>query len=205
MGPRPTVARAFLGAQPVACLLILAAGALAGGCGRPPSEEELQRLFDQGESLCLEAQWVEARAPLQEFLRYRPNHAGAHFYLGRTYFYFRPAIAEGELQTALELFIEGGRISPIERYGADYFELINNVESAKVCLLQIDLMLTLRAPPAAMRPLLDRAEQYLREADAAMPGTEEVEQLEQAIAGYRDLRSLAFPKNRGPLNVPANP
>lgn len=179
-------------------------GAAAGGCGGSPSEEELQSLFNQGEILCREAQWMEARAVLQEFLLHRPNHAGAHFYLGRTYFYFRPAIAEGELQTALELFIEAGRISPIERYGADYFELINNVESAKVCLLQIDLMLTLHAPPAAMRPLFDRAKRYLREADAVMPGTKEVERLEEAIAGYRDLRSRAFPKDRDPLHVPTS-
>lgn len=204
MGQWPIAARAVFGARPIACLLILVVGAVVGGCGGPPSEEELQTLFDQGESLCLEARWVEARAVLQEFLLYRPNHAGAHFYLGRTYFYFRPALAEGELQTALELFIEGGRVSPIERYGADYFELINNVESAKVCLLQIDLMPNLRMSPAARRPLLDRAERYLRKADAVMPGTKEVEGLEEAIAGYRDLRSRAFPKDRDPLHAPAN-
>lgn len=104
----------------------------------------------------------------------------------------------------MELFIEGGRISPIERFGHDYFELICNVESAKVCLLQIDLMLALGAPPAAVRPVLQRAERYALEAEAVMPGTKDVELLQQALAGYRLLRFPAFPRRRKPLEAPAN-
>ena len=137
--------------------------------------------------MCLEARWNEARAVLKQFLLHRPNHAGAHFYLGRAYLFsddFRPAIAEGELQTALELFIEGGRISPIERFGDDYFELICYVESAKVCLLLTEYLQTQGVPEEAVKPLLRRAARYANEADAVMPGTKDVKTLQRAIAGF---------------------
>jgi len=186
----------------LACLLLLASGPLLVGCDRSPDEQELQALFDDGENLCREQKWEKARAVLKEYLLYDPDHAGAHFYLGRTYFYFRPAIAEGELQTALELFVEGGRISTIERFGHDYFEYICNLESAKICLLQVDLGLELGAPPAATEPLLERAGRYAREAGAVMPGTKDVRRLQEAISAYRLLRS-AFPKRRNPLAPPA--
>lgn len=179
--------RPVLGPRLFVCLVCIAPCSLVAGCGAALDEQELQGLFDQGEYLCREARWTEARAVLREFLLHRPNHAGAHFYLGRAYLLsddFRPAIAEGELQTALELFIEGGRISPIERFGHDYFELICNVESAKVILLQTEYMLAQGAPLRAAMPLLERASRYAHEAEAVMPGTKDVELLKDAITGY---------------------
>ncbi len=202
MRRQPIFARTLLGARPLACVLVVAVALIAGGCGSAPSEEELQTLFDQGELLCLEKRWQEARAVLKAYLIYSPDHAGAHFYLGRSYLFFRPVIAEGELQTALELFTEGGRISTIERFPDDYFELICNIEAAKACLLQIDLMLAWGAPPALAQSLLERAERYVREADTVMPGTQEVGVLEQMIAPYRRLRSHTFPRNRNRLGAP---
>lgn len=204
MRRQPIFARTVFGARLLACVLVVAAVPFVGGCDGSPSEEELQALFDQGEFLCRETRWKEARVVLREFLLYRPNHAGAHFYLGRAYLFTRPVIAEGELQTALELFIEGGRISTVERFGHDYFELICNIESAKACLLQIDPMLRWGASPASAQSLLERAERYVRDADAVMPGTKEVGDLEEAIADYRTLRSRTFPRNRNPLNAPTN-
>ncbi len=186
----------------LACLLLLVCGPLLAGCDISPDEQELRRLFDEGESLCLEEHWQEARAVLKAYLIYRPDHAGAHFYLGRTYLLSRPVIAEGEFQTALDLFIEGGRISTIERFDHDYFELICNIEAAKACLLQIDLMLVWGAPPAAAQPLLERAKRYAREADIVMPDTQEVRDLEKAIADYRRLRPLTFPRSRNRLDAP---
>ncbi len=179
--------RPALGARLVVCLLYAAACPLVAGCGAAPDEQEIEDLFDQGEYLCLEARWNEARAVLKQFLLHRPNHAGAHFYLGRAYLFsddFRPAIAEGELQTALELFIEGGRISPIERFANDYFELICYVESAKVCLLQTEYLISQGVPMQPLQPLLRRAARYANEADAVMPGTKDVTTLERAIAGF---------------------
>ena len=200
--------RPILAARLFVFLLYIASCPLIAGCGTALDEQELQSLFDQGEFMCREARWNEARVVLKKFLLHRPNHAGAHFYLGRAYLFsddFRPAIAEGELQTALELFIQGGRISPIERFGHDYFELICNVESAKVFLLHTEYLLLQGAPPEAVKPLLERAAHYAHEADAVMPGTKDVKLLEEAIAGYLTpprTPSTQRPISRGrPTNV----
>ncbi len=190
-----------------ACLLLLASGPLPAGCDRSPDEQGLQSLFDEGEYLCREMRWEEARTVLREYLLYDPDHAGAHFYLGRAYLFsedFRPAIAEGELQTALELFVEGGRISPIERFGHDYFELICYVESAKVYLLQIEFLLLIRVSAAYIQPLLDQAERYIAEAEQIMPNTKEVRSVKEAIAGYRRLSPPAFQHERVPQDPPMN-
>ena len=202
MRRRPIFAPSRLSGGRLACLLLLAGGPVLAGCDRSPDEQELQALFDEGEYLCREEHWQEARAVLKKYLLYDPDHAGAHYYLGRAYLLSRPVIAEGELQTALELFIEGGRISTIERFGHDYFELICNIDSAKTCLLQIDLMRAWGAPPAAVQSLLERAEGYVREADTIMPGTKEVGALERMIALYRTLRSRAFRENRNSKDTP---
>ena len=66
------------------------------------------------------------------------------------------------------------------------------------------LVLELGAPPAATRPLLERAGRYAREADAVMPGTKDVKRLQEAISAYRLLRSPAFPQRRNPLDPPTN-
>ena len=191
----------------LACLLLLASGPLPAGCERFPDEQGLQSLFDEGEYLCREARWEEARTVLREYLLYDPYHAGAHFYLGRAYLFsedFRPVIAEGELQTALELFVDAGRISPIERFGHDYFELICYVESAKVSLLQIEFLLLIHVPAAYIQSLLDQAERYIVEAEQIMPNTKEVRVVKEAIAGYRRLSPPAFPPDRVPQDRPTN-
>ena len=196
------------GARLFVFLLYVASCPLLAGCDTELDEQELQSLFDEGEFLCREARWSEARVVFKKFLLHRPNDAGAHFYLGRAYLFsddFRPAIAEGELQTALELFVQGGRISPIERFGHDYFELICNVESAKVFLLQTEYLLLQGAPLEAVKPLLERTAHYAQEADAAMPGTKDVKLLQEAIAGYRTpprTPSTQRPNSQGrPTNI----
>lgn len=173
-------------------LFLIACGPLLVGCDKAPDDQALQALFDEGEYRCLEKQWVEAHAVLKAYLIYRPDHPGAHFYLGRSYLVSHPAIAEGEIQTALELFIEGGRSSSIERFGHEYFELICGIDSAKACLLQIDYMWAWGAPPALALPLLERAERYVREADLVIPDTQEVGSLERRIAPYRSLRNNTY-------------
>lgn len=182
--------------------MCIAPWSLIAGCGTSLDEQEIDDLFVQGESLCLEERWSEARVVLKEFLVHRPNHAGAHFYLGRAYHYSRPTLAEGELQTALELFIEDGRISTIERFGHDYFELICNLESAQVCLLQTDYLRSRGMPPSATAPILERAARYVSAADAVMPGVKDVKILEDAIAEYlASPRSRSIQKTTTPANI----
>lgn len=157
---------------------------LLNGCDTGPSRAELQALFDEGEFLCREARWDEAREVLRKFLLHNPDHAGAHFYLGRAYLFstdFRPAIAEGELQTALQRFIDGGRQSPIDRFGPDYFEMICHVEIAKVYLLQIDLFQSMGASPRALQGLYQRAVDSTQRAKAIIPGSKDVADLEEIL------------------------
>jgi len=179
------------GARLCLCLIAIALWLLLTGCSNVLEDEEVDALFTQGEFLCLEAQWENARPLLKQFLLHHPNHAGAHFYLGRTYYYSRPRLAEGEFQTALELFIENGRMSTIERYGDQYFELICNLESAKVCLLQTDQLIKRGVPPSMMGPTLERASRYVRAAGAVKPGAKDVRILEDAIAEYTSSRRTA--------------
>lgn len=163
-------------------LLLLLVGVLAGACNGTPTEEELQALFDRGEHLCLEQNWLEARATLRQYLLHDPTNAGAHFYLGRAYLFardFRPAIAEGELQLALTLYVEDGRgESPIERYGKDYFEMTCSLESAKVCIRQIDFLRSLQVPRDATRPIFERGRDYIEAGRAVMPNADDVRVVE---------------------------
>lgn len=152
---------------------ILGAGLLVLGIlffaytrSQPTAQDETEQdLFARGEFLCREARWDEARLVLREFLLDNPEHPGAHFYLGRSYLLwqddFRPAIAEGELQTALALYRENGGTHHIERFSNDYFELICNMESAKVCFKQFTLLLDTGVPARHLGPIVDRARGYV--------------------------------------------
>ncbi len=135
---------------------------IATGCpSDSKSATDDAALLDQGEFLCLERRWEEARPILRQFLLSHPDHAGAHFYLGRAYLLaedFRPAIAEGEFQTALNLFQRQGRRLPIERFeSADYFEFMCHLDSAKVCYLEFSTRISIGAPPEALQPIAQRA------------------------------------------------
>lgn len=155
-----------------------------GACHRAPSDARLRAMFEHGEQLCLDLHIRDAKRVFKTYLVYRPLDAGAHYYLGRTYMLspdFRPVLAEGEYQTALRLFIEGGRVSPIERFGNDYFEMICYVDSAKVLYQQCLIMLTARAPQRRFVSPIRRARRYLRKAEAVMPGTDEVQQVHRLI------------------------
>lgn len=144
---------------------------LLTACSDSNTTNETEDLFAKGEYLCLEAQWGEARNVLREFLLANPNHPGAHFYLGRSYLLweedFRPVIAEGELQTALQLFYENDNVSYIERFPADYFEMICNIESVKVCLKEFAILESMGAPKSRLRPIAKRARTYLEAARVA--------------------------------------
>ncbi len=146
---------------------------LAAGCERRPDAVQLQAQLDEAERLCLELKFDEARVLLKAYLLKDPENPGAHFYLGRTYLLSVPALAEGEYQTALRLFIRQGSVSPTKRLSPEYFELMCNVDSAKALWLQTGLALaTPGAPSAAIRDPLVRAFDYLaraRKTNAAAP------------------------------------
>ncbi len=160
-------------------LIPLAIAGLAS-CAPDPKPEELGAQFDEAERLCLEGKFAEAVPVLKQYLIHRPGDAGAHYYLGRAYMLsqdFRPAMAEGEFQTALRLFVAQGRQSPIERFQPEYFEMMCNLDSAKVLYIQTLSIVTQSDSPAVARPFIERALGYIESARSAMPGAAEVDQI----------------------------
>ncbi len=153
-------------------------------------------MFERGESLCLDGRFEEAKRVLKAYLIYRPGDAGGHYYLGRTYMLsddFRPIMAEGEYQTALRLFHRGGRESPIDRFGDEYFEMICYVDSAKVLYLQGMVVLSIGAPPPALEGPLGQALAYLDRAEAAFPEAQEVAQVRASIRNLANRVGVRLP------------
>jgi len=157
-----------------------AAIALSGvaACSHEPTAEELSAQFAEAERLCLEAQFAEAKVQLKNYLLHDPLSPGAHYYLARTYMLsqdFRPAMAEGEFQTALRLFLKNGRASGIKRFTPEYFEMMCYLDSAKVIALYCDAGLRAGAAPSPFREHLSRALGYLESAKKVMPDAAELE------------------------------
>lgn len=174
-------------------LLGVLLSALLVSCADSNTNDAAEDLFARGEYLCLEQSWGEARDVLREFLLKNPNHPGAHFYLGRSYLNweesFRPAIAEGELQFALQLFHENNEISYIERFPPTYFELICNIESVKVCKVEFAIVLNLGAPKSQLLRLAGRARKYLEAARKIIPDAPEVAQYEEPVSKMEAIAS----------------
>jgi tetratricopeptide (TPR) repeat protein len=148
---------------------------LAPGCERPPDKAQLQAKLDRAEQLCLDSKYDEAQAVLKSYLLVDPQNAAAHFYLGRTYLVTDPLIAEGEYQTALRLFLSQGHVSPTKRLGADYFEMMCNLDSAKA--LALNLTAQLSTPDAGQTEIRDtfaRAFGYVARAQEINPSAEEI-------------------------------
>ncbi len=164
-----------------AALLVAAA---AASCAPQPTPEELRAQFAEAEQLCLDGQFEKAKMLLKDYLLHDPEHPGAHFYLARTFTWsqdFRPALAEGEFQTALRLFIRQGRKSPIDRFSAEYFEMMCYLESAKVISMQCVAGFAAGASPQVLREPTLRALDYVEQARAVMPNAPEVDQIGQPI------------------------
>lgn len=184
----------------IQAMVLVGALSLCIGCSTPSEVDPPVDLFAHGEYLCREARWGEARDVLREFLLDNPDHAGAHFYLGRSYLFweedFRPIIAEGELQTALALYRESGE-HHIERFPDDYFELICDVESVKVCIRQVDLMQQLGFPRQALVPVLDRAWRYTESAQKTLPDHPDVTMSREVLVAYYSSLEVKPPNERG--------
>lgn len=157
----------------IACILL-------AGCTRAPARD----LLKQGEELCLNQEWALARDTLKTHLVTNPYDAGAHYYLARCFLsssFFRPAIAEGELKTALKLFLANDRICPIERFDADYFEMMCHIDMAKVQLREIDFASMYGASYEQLEGLFDRCALNLEAARAINPEAAEVDFVEAHI------------------------
>lgn len=176
------------------CLVVLAAFTTA--CG-PASDENV---LGHAEFLCVEERWNEAIPLLKQFLVRHPDHAGAHFYLGRGYLnsdQFRPLLAEGELQTALYLFQRNGRHSSLDRFSDTHFDLLVRLETAEVYLRQIEWLLINGAHDATIRPLMRKCRET---ADAARQIASDSEDLHDVKKRLADLANRLNQKK-----MPASP
>jgi len=154
------------------------------GCPRAAHQDWLA----QAQTLCQEEQWGAAVPLLRRHLLERDAdvHAdvAAHFYLGRCYLNrtpFYPGAAEGELHTALRLFLENGKHSPIEEYSDDYFELRCHLELAKVYLRLLMYAARVGASPASMHGIFRQAQGSADDARRLAPDSDEVHELQDLL------------------------
>ena len=105
---------------------------VCAACSRAPERD----LFKEGETLFLNGEYDAAVEVFKQRLVQDPNDAGAHFYLGTCCFYNTDnnwlGIALGELETALSLFERQGKVNPVPRFSAEYFEMICHVNQAYI-------------------------------------------------------------------------
>jgi hypothetical protein len=176
-------------------MVLLALCGMLPGCAAPPDETP-KALMAQAEFLVREARWAEAIDALQRLLRQQPTHSGAHFYLGRCWlnvprFNEREGpwlvLAEGELRLASQLFEQQGRTSSIERFSDEYFEVICNVERAKVYLKQLNFLAANpgRLAGATVETVIDELRQAVDAAKAIDPDSPDVRTLENILADLR--------------------
>ncbi|HUW61568.1 MAG TPA: hypothetical protein VMZ06_11220 [Candidatus Bathyarchaeia archaeon] len=164
-------------ARRIAAATVLAL--LAAGCSRPDPDPN-----GSARALIEESQWDQAVDLLKRQLIEQPDDVAAHFYLGRCYLngsMFYPGAAAGEFETALRLFAETGRHSPISEYNDQYFELRCHLELAKVYLrTYIEL-----ADRGAPRSILQRPMRDLKKAAEAAgkiaPDSQDVRDLKSMI------------------------
>lgn len=151
----------------------------------------------QAEFLVREARWAEAIPVLKDYLLVHPEDSGAHFYLGRCWLN-APAyrgregpwlvLAEGELRLALELFHAQGRTSTIERFSDEYFEVICNIERAKVYLKQLAFLADNRGrlAGATVQTIVSRLREAVDAAKAIAPDSPDVRNFENILATLED-------------------
>ncbi len=177
-------------------MAVLAAGAALTGCSGPPGESGEDRMA-RAEFLVLEEQWAEAISVLKEYLVRHPEDSGAHFYLGRCWLNVAEfngregpwlVLAEGELRLARQLFYAQGKRSTIKRFPDTYFDIICNVERAKVYLRQLTFVIDHpgQLAGATLESILASLQQAVDDAKAIDPSAPDVVHLENLLKPLTD-------------------
>lgn len=166
-------------------------------------------LFEKGEALYLKQDYKAAADLFKQRLIQDPDDAGAHFYLGTCYLYDSNkdwlGIAQGELETALALYERHGKVNPVPRFSADYFEMICHVNQAKIHLYLMTELLnnTKKTPgvnPRALIPvILRKCMEQASEAERIAPGDPDVEALKQLIQEFVGTLSPALRPRPAPV------
>ena len=172
---------------------------LCVACSRAPERD----LSKEGEVLYLKGEYTAAAEVFKRRLIQNPDDAGAHFYLGTCYLYDTNknwlGIAQGELETALSLFERQGKVNPVPRFSAEYFEMICHLNQAKVYLVLIDELA--KAPrqfggvvPGSVIPkILEKCKEQADLAERVSPGNPDVVALKSLV---RQLTEGAGPAPR---------
>ncbi len=95
---------------------------------------------------------------------------------------FYPGPAAGEFQTALRLFIEQGKHSPIPEYNDQYFELRCHLELAKVMLRTYIDCADRGAPKYVLQKPLRQLRLAAEAAEKIDPQSKDVQDLKSVIA-----------------------
>lgn len=169
------------------------------------SRAQQRDLFKEGETLYLDGKYSQAAEVFKQRLLENPNDAGAHYYLGSAYMSncIRPdqaalsnrdmtpdrwlGIAQGELEMALELFKRQGKVSPIPRFDATYFEMMCHVTRAKTHFILLQSILD--APPNPRGPnmrslvpgIIMKCAEEAEAAEKLSPNAAEVRELKELI------------------------
>ncbi|MCC6152905.1 MAG: hypothetical protein IT367_04065 [Candidatus Hydrogenedentes bacterium] len=180
---------------------ILIALVAACACSRAPQRNQ----FKEGETLYLDGKYSQAAELFKQRLFENPDDAGAHYYLGSAYMSncIRPdqvalsnrdmtpdrwlGIAQGELEVALELFKRQGKVSPIPRFDATYFEMMCHVTRAKIHFILLQSILD--APPNPRGPnlrslvpgIIKKCAEEAEAAEKVSPDAAEVRELKELI------------------------
>ena len=152
---------------------------IAAGCSRPAPD-----FNGQAQALIEQTRWDDAIDILKRRLIDQPQDVAAHFLLGRCYLngsMFYPGTAEGEFSTALRLFIDQGRHSPIPEYDDRYFELRCHLELAKVYLRICVDYADRGAPKSVMQRPMRKLKKAAEEAEKIAPESQDVKDLKSMM------------------------
>lgn len=185
-------------------MLVLAAGVLAAVAFSSCSTPDDRDLLAEAQFLSRDGRWQEAVPILKELLLSDPSNPGGHYYLGQCYLLsqdFRPLLAEGEYQTALAYFLRDGGDRKIAGFQPRYFEMMCNVESAKVALKLAAILSSHGSPMNELQDILDRARDYIQRAREVNPNSPEVRDISELLESLENPRS-GFPAPReDPITV----
>lgn len=167
-------------AVPVLFLIALAASNACSPKRTPPQTS----LLAQAEAHIQQLDWEASTPLLKQHLLAHPYDSRAHFQLGRCYLNGPtrfPQVAEGEFYTALKLFVEQGRKSPIEQFSDLYYELRCHLEVVKTYMFRLQWAEGHGAPPEVRAALLHALRAKLAAARNVDPTSGDVIEMEKFI------------------------
>jgi tetratricopeptide (TPR) repeat protein len=162
------------------------------GCHRAPDDSALR----QAELLCEQRQWEAAIPLLKQHLLKNPLDGAAHFYLARCYGNARRpyfAVAEGEIQTALTVFIQNGRQSPLTGLSSQQFESSCYLELAEIYLRMLRIASRIGGSPAVAQQIFRQIDRVIEQARQLDPTSEELRKLDQILDRIRHPRATPPP------------